>query len=594
MVYAVQVDECLTAWEKGNTSAAAKASDVLQRCIVCTLPHGTCKHNKQWLDNRHLHSILDPLPIDRVEETMDDISDVLTPAPVARVTVEPDDGAPSFSHIHWETLSPQPTRELLDWKVDVSTPCSRAGHTMVLLNGPGSFTEDTRLLVVFGGVSSTEQTGNHDWLNAPSEDEQGGLPLRTMSYITDVWLFRVSHRTWYCPHITGELPRGRYGHVSLALDSELMWMFGGRLEGGSQGGDTFVLNVREMKWERTNVEGGAGTTPSPRVWSAAARIGERVLLFGGADLQRGRIFDDVWIWNTENRYWEEQIVIGNPPLARYGHALLACPDGKVFVLGGCCVSTSAEDGLPTDHDKLKLQVRVAANRVTRAYQLEEAETAFKAIDNYRELGSSMQDFGQLRRKSFPALYSRSNGHILAQKICKDLPRHQAQLAAAVAARERETALREEELRTTLHEQAAMTYWAKLHSRNPFKKMDATFLDTENLIWGETNPLSFGQSRSSSPAARMHFSAVLLHKKVVVWGGCFPTSRRMEVIDEGVHVFDLVHRRWGKLFGQEQREGIKPRLDSALGQLRRAERALFDAKQTAMTIGAPRGRTLQVR
>lgn len=402
----MQVDECLASREKSTSPTASQTTDILQRCVVCTLPHGTCKHDQQWLESQDCESILDPLPKDSVELTMDDISDVLTPVltQATGVTTEPDDGASSLSHQRWETLSPQPASKLSDCEIDLSTPCPRAGHTMMLLDGPESFTEDTRLLVIFGGVTSTEHEEIHGAKGPP--ECGGGLSRRTLSYNPDIWVFRLGRRTWHCPDVTGELPRGRYGHVSLALGSEMMWMFGGRMKGGSQTGDTFVFNTENMHWERTNIKGGAGPTPSPRVWSAAAKVGERIFLFGGADLKRGRIFDNLWAWSSDTRHWEEQIVIGTPPLSRYGHALLACPDGHVLVLGGCCVSTSAEEALPTDHEQLKLRVRVAADRVVRAYQLEDAEVVIGALDNYLELGGSIPALDHLRGGNLRKLLSK--------------------------------------------------------------------------------------------------------------------------------------------------------------------------------------------
>lgn len=514
---------------------------------------------------------------------MDDISDVLTPVPTqaARATTEPGAGASSLSHLQWETLSPQPVSKLLDCEIDLSTSCPRAGHTMVLLDGPGSYTEDTRLLVVFGGVTSTEHEEIHG-VKAPPECG-GKHPRRTLSYISDVWVFRLGRRTWHCPDVKGELPRGRYGHVSLALGSEIMWTFGGRMEGGSQTGDVFLFNTGKMHWERPNVGGGAGPTPSPRIWSAAAKVGERIFLFGGADLERGRIFDDLWAWSSDTRQWEEQIVVGTPPLSRYGHALLACPNGQVLVLGGCCVSTSAEEALPTDHEQLKSRVRVAADRVIQAYQFEDAE-----------LGGSIPALNHIRGGDLRKSYPRLSNHVAARQALKYFSRKQAQHAAAVAAREKETDLREEQLWAVLHEQAAMAYWAKLHSRHPLKQIDVTFLDTESMMWGATISQPSRRGRSTPPIARMHFSAIVIDQKVVLWGGCFPTSRRLEISDEGVYVFDLVHRRWSRAAGQQHQEGIKPLVQAALGQLRRAERALYEAKQRALALGAPRGRTLQVR
>eukprot|EP00752_Nemacystus_decipiens_P009996 g8912.t1 len=473
------VDECLSAWEKGRAPASEAANDPLHRCAVCTLPHGDCEHTKTWLEDRHRQAILEPLPKDSVELTMDDISDVLAPASLA------------------------------------------------------------------SKGTNVDTTGNPSLANL------------------------------------------RYGHVALSLDSETMWMFGGRLKGGLQASDTHTLNIRDMRWDRTNAGGDDEIGPSPRFWSAGVKVRQRVLLFGGADLLTGRIFDDVWTWDIQTRCWTEQIVVGTPPLARYGHVLVACPHEKVMVLGGCCVSTSAEDGLPVDNDRLHLRVRVAANKVDRAYELEEAEIAVGAFDSYVELGGSVP--GHDRRGSRDVALACAS----EREEWRRLSRRQAQLAAAVAARENETNLREQELREILFEQAAMTHWAKLHSRHPLKEIDMMLLDTESMIWGAGNPPVVGGGKTTAPSARMHFSAVRLGHKVVLWGGCFPTSKRVDMVEGGVHVFDLDQQRWSTIVGERHPEGIRPRLDAAVRQLRRAERSLFEATQRAMTLGAAGGRTMQV-
>lgn len=594
-----KVDECLSAWEKGRAPAAEAAPDPLHRCVVCTLPHGDCEHTPKWLEGRHRQAILEPLPKDSVELTMDDISDVLAPASLASsngTNIDTTTSNPSLANLRWETLSPQPADELSGEKVDLSSPPSRSGHTMVLLDRAGSMVEDTRVLVVFGGVSTTNNETRGDARRSVtpgkgSSDHNDArsvrVPQHTLHYHADVRVFNMGLSTWHCPDATGDLPVGRYGHVALALDSETMWMFGGRLKGGLQASDTHTLNVRDMRWDRTNAGGDDDLCPSPRFWSAAVKIRQCILLFGGADLVAGRIFDDVWTWDIQTQCWTEQIVVGTPPPARYGHVLLACPQGQVLVLGGSCVSTSAEDGLPADCDRLHLRVRVAANMVDRAYELEEAEIAVGAFDSYVELGGSM--LGQDRRGS----RGKPSACVSEREEWRRLARKQARLAAAIAARENDTNMREEKLREVLFEQAAMTYWAKLHSRHPLKELDMMFLDTESMIWGAGNPPAVGGGKTTPPSARMHFSAVRLGHKVVLWGGCFPTSKRVDIVEGDVHVFDLDHRRWSTAVGERHPEGIRPRLDSAVGQLRRAERALFEATQRAMTLGAPGGRTMQV-
>lgn len=575
----LKVDECLSAWEKGRAPSAEAAPDPLHRCVVCTLPYGGCKHTLTWLEGRDQSHILDELPKDNIDLTMEDISDVLTPSSLLSKGINVDGGDPSLANLRWETLNAQPADELAGKKVDLSRPSSRSGHTMVLLKGAGNLREDTRILVVFGGVSTT------------NIDTRGCRTTQhTLIYYADVRVFNLGLSTWHCPDESGDLPVGRYGHTALALDDDTVWMFGGRLQGGLQAGDTYTLNVRGMRWEKTNAVGDGDLSPAPRFWSAAVKVRQQVVLFGGADLLNGQIFEDVWTWDIQTRCWTEQIVVGTPPLARYGHVMLACPEGQVLVLGGCCVSTTAEDGLPADHDLLHLRVRVAANMVNRAYELEEAEIAVGAVDSYKELGGSIP-------ASVPELVRRGGNRMSSRmsekKRWRSLSQQQARLAAAVAARESDTTLREEELREVLYEQAAMTYWAKLRSQHPLKEMDMMFLDTDSMIWGVGNPPPVGVGKTKPPSARMQFSAVLLGRKVVLWGGCLPTSKRVDIVDGDVHVFDLDTRRWSTPVGECHPEGLRSRFDAAVGQLRRAERALFEATQRAMTMGAPGGRTMQV-
>lgn len=532
---------------------------------------------------------------------MEDISDVLTPTPVVLEDTPSPVLPPSLSTLRWEIIHPQPVDEIAGKTVDLSSPFPRAGHTMVQLDGAQRLWEDTRLLVIFGGVSlassnplqpdsSTISKGGHEGICLPGADSH---TRQALSYHSDVRVFHVGLATWHCPKMTGELPDGRYGHVSLALDGETMWMFGGRLQGGRQEGHTYVLDVQNMRWEITNRYSNRERSPVPRAWSAAVKVRERVILFGGADLCSGSIFDDVWVWDTETRHWEEQIVVGIPPRARYGHALVCGPTGKVLVMGGCCVSTTAEKALPANHELIQRQVRVAAHNVNRAYELEDAEVAVGSFANLVELGGSLSG-GHSRGKNAHPVYFDPPVTYPTRERWKYLSRTQAKLAAAVAARERDTALHEEQLRVILHEKDASIYWARLQSCHPFKDLDVTFLDTDSMIWGTKISKTGGSGgKRLVPAARMYFSAVVLGQKVVVWGGCLPISKRVETVEGGVHVFDMISRRWTRPVGDRHPEGIQPRIDAARLQLRRAERSIFEAKQRAMTLGAPGGRTMQV-
>ena len=69
------------------------------------------------------------------------------------------------------------------------------------------------------------------------------------------------------------------------------------------------------------------------------------------------------------------MIVGVPPAPRFGHALIALPGTRgeeLLLLGGCCVSANAVDGLGhgTRREDLDMKVALAAQRVASAYEIE--------------------------------------------------------------------------------------------------------------------------------------------------------------------------------------------------------------------------------
>lgn len=581
-----QVDENRTAWEKDRVPRKL-VTDLHHRCVVCTLPHGSCQHSREWVEMRNKQTILDNLPKDSVELIMDDISDVLPPA---SEDVYSRSGYKTPSTIQcptlkWRIVCSHPSDKISGKQVDLSSPQTRVYHTMVQLHESESFTNDTTLLVVFGGICNAcddsvyldkiigvnSEGGNGD----PASDSK--TSSQSFSFPSDVSIFHVAHSKWFRPELKGHLPPGRYGHVAISLNRTTMWMFGGRLENADQDGDTYILSLRDMEWERIDRKDHKTPSPSARVWSAAAKVGNRVILFGGVDLVSGQLFNDVWTWDVVARRWIDQVVIGVPPLARYGHALLACRDKRVLILGGCCVSTVADKALPLSQNERHRRVCDAAEELSRAYHLEEAELTLGMFVNYANIGN---------------IAPPANRH--PKRFSKDLSQRRARLAAAVAAREKDVAKRAKALNDALLEDEALTYWARLHSRNPLGQVDATFLNTDSMAWEVKLTESRRQNERMVPSARMHFSAVMIEQSVIVWGGSHPTAERMLPVEDGVHIFDTSTCTWSRPPGYENPDGIQPLLEAARQKSCRAQRALFQAKQRAMSLGAPGGRTLQVQ
>lgn len=591
----MQVDECLTAWKTSHASSAAVA-DPHHRCVVCTLPYGECQHSKQWLESRDRDTILDDLPKDCVEQTIDDLSDVLRPGLVALQQNSLHNVPPSFSTFRWTSISSRATDEVSGKIVDLSSPPPRVGHTMVqLYPSDTAFREVPGFLVMFGGLSvdSCDGLGPNNPLTLESATTSDcALKRRAWVCPSEVCVFDLARRKWGSPGLRGDMPHGRYGHVALAIKATLMWVFGGREQDGSQDGDTYVLDMAKMSWERTNAASrNDGPSPPARLWSAATKIRGRVIMFGGTDLLACRMFNDVWTWDIETRCWADQIVVGAPPFGRYGHALLTCSDERVLVLGGCCVSTDAEKALPADADELQRRLEHQAEEVVRAHDLEEAEVAVGLFANYAKLLPPDRNRRNTNVVSASSRYERdARTHKKWRLACQ----RRARLAATLAAREKSSAAQGKLLRDISHEIDASAYWATLQSRNPLREVDATYLDTENMIWSADVPQGGTRRGAGAPSARMLFSAVVMGSKVVMWGGCSPTAKRIQIAEGGVHVFDTIRSVWSRSLGRSLPESLQPRADAARRGLRRAERLLHEAKQRALTLGAPGGRTVQVR
>jgi hypothetical protein len=87
-----------------------------------------------------------------------------------------------------------------------------------------------------------------------------------------------------------------------------------------------VQNKRSETWEwdGTSWTEVATTGPSPRIGSAIAALGDRIVLFGGFDPGNGslsdvRVLDDTWVWDGTS--WT-QLAIPGPP-ARTGAVMRA-------------------------------------------------------------------------------------------------------------------------------------------------------------------------------------------------------------------------------------------------------------------------------
>ena len=153
-----------------------------------------------------------------------------------------------------------------------STPGCRFGHTLSL------FRRDA--MILFGGLSQSSSTSSPSSNSSPSRavrwkpksskeqmflEELPNLNLADDSH--HLWLLNVIDRTaaesavWSKLSTPGPSPSSRLHHTSTFIPNlEKLVIFGGTRPGEALN-DVWVLNTKEMKWERPEISGKA---PSPR------------------------------------------------------------------------------------------------------------------------------------------------------------------------------------------------------------------------------------------------------------------------------------------------------------------------------------------
>lgn len=129
------------------------------------------------------------------------------------------------------------------------------------------------------------------------------------------------------PEVTGQKPGFRNNHATTTLGKNIF------LHGGHNGNvwldDLFILDTLNMIWNKisfTNTD-----IPSARACHTLSKINRQLYMFGGYDGQK--CYNDIEIFDTDNKTWSKPIVSGKVPLARNAHSITVV--GKnLFLFGG--------------------------------------------------------------------------------------------------------------------------------------------------------------------------------------------------------------------------------------------------------------------
>lgn len=113
-----------------------------ERCMICTLPLGTCVHSAQWRqqreEDRYLSSIKTELDME-LENLMDGIGDRID-YNIESISKNEDI---DLDHMHWEKLESRPSDRIGSSAVALYAPDERLWHTSTLVG--------EKLIIVFGG-----------------------------------------------------------------------------------------------------------------------------------------------------------------------------------------------------------------------------------------------------------------------------------------------------------------------------------------------------------------------------------------------------------------------------------------------------------
>ncbi|CAE7818686.1 unnamed protein product [Symbiodinium sp. CCMP2456] len=144
----------------------------------------------------------------------------------------------------------------------------------------------------------------------------------------DIYRYDVRHKTWACiDPVTGSPPSARSGSKAVVCRDSIFFFGGYTKKDGDYFNDLFEFNIPKAHWTRLD----AAQKPSVRTDHSCVVFEASLYIFGGFD---GRTrFQDLHLFNTEEREWMQVTDTDNVPVGRFGHSAVVYQSG-MFVFGG--------------------------------------------------------------------------------------------------------------------------------------------------------------------------------------------------------------------------------------------------------------------
>lgn len=531
------------------------------RCIVCTLPYGTCIHTQEWVDDKN--PLFVDKPKDAVEKEMDDLMAAIGGSvEIETEAVESDDI--EMETMKWVPMYVADSDKIGDSYTSLATPHPRGWHSAV-------YFEKHNFIVVFGGFRYKK--------GVVPQPFDAVVKERDVEFLNDICVYDLVGKSWHAGKVHPQGPGGRYGHVAAAIDEDRMMIFGGRGGRGQFLSDTWIYDIINDVWTLLDID-ASNPPPAPRVFSSAHSNGKDVYLFGGTDGVDN--FGDLWIFraNSKETRWERTIAVGTCPSPRYGHRVIVLhepmqtfTEPRIAIVGGCTVSPQSE-------------VQGAALTAAETKQMLDLGRVLES--SYRAEGAMAQLHGQTLEAN---LGSMDDSDIPGSM--KGLYRTAAQNTAHLHTLEMESRAAEVAIVEAHHLMEASKSYKIKKARHPNPHTDVFILNTEEMTWQSQ---LFPKIKGSLPPSRMHFGCFSRGNHIILVGGAKPTSLGHSVV-EGDHsrlyVLELSKMIWSQVSPQDTGEYLEIPLRIAEAEVMRAISKVALERDRGKALGAKNGMTMEV-
>uniref|UniRef100_H3AJA2 Zmp:0000001301 n=1 Tax=Latimeria chalumnae TaxID=7897 RepID=H3AJA2_LATCH len=180
----------------------------------------------------------------------------------------------------------------------------RYGHAVTLAGN---------IAFLFGGCSTLQ-----------SADDQP-------QYFNDFYMLTVSttELTWEPIPQQGQIPSPRTEQTFCVVKGKL-YLFGGSASPNAEEciPGVFCFDIGSLMWQKLITTGIAPQT----LKHSSAVIGDNIYVFGG--IRNGKVFDDLYVFNTISLTWTPVKTTGSIPAARFDHISVAVGE-LIYLFGGC-------------------------------------------------------------------------------------------------------------------------------------------------------------------------------------------------------------------------------------------------------------------